>query len=254
MARFTKTRRRPEPGSIPALLQMFEHEVRFYRQIAPVVGVRVPKCFEASESTWGFRLELEDLSDWHDGADPLRVARLLAALHQRWNGEAEQRWPWLDRAGRAAAIIGHLYDGVWARLATRADLAPSVQRLGSCLVGNVAGLERDEATAPRRTLIHGDASLRNTRTSQDGEIVLLDWEDVRLASGVVDLAWLLVSSVEPEQWEDVIAAYAPDRGELVAALPAASAQGVLCLSDAEEGSETARGWLLRLEAAARLIE
>ena len=38
---FIKQRTRPEPGSIPALLGMFERELRFYREVS-MVGVRVP--------------------------------------------------------------------------------------------------------------------------------------------------------------------------------------------------------------------
>jgi len=67
---------------------MFEHELRFYQEIAPEVGARVPEGYEAGETCDGIRLVLE-------GA---------------------------------------------------------------------------EARAARRTLIHGDASLANARTSPDGVI------------------------------------------------------------------------------------
>ena len=40
-----------------------------------------------------------------------------------------------------------------------------------------------------------------------GKSLLLDWEDVSAAPAALDLAWLLVSSVDPEKWDDVIAAY-----------------------------------------------
>ena len=40
---FIKERTRPAPRSIPALLGVFEREVRFYREVAPEVGVRVPR-------------------------------------------------------------------------------------------------------------------------------------------------------------------------------------------------------------------
>lgn len=62
-----KRRPLPEPGSIPAVLGMFESEVRLYREIAPVVGVRVPSCHKADSSATGTVLELEDLSDWEAG-------------------------------------------------------------------------------------------------------------------------------------------------------------------------------------------
>ena len=40
MPNHVKRREPAVPGSIPAVLKMFESEVRFYREIAPLVGVR----------------------------------------------------------------------------------------------------------------------------------------------------------------------------------------------------------------------
>jgi hypothetical protein len=62
IAVFIKERARPGTGSVPDLLHMFEHELRFYREIAPEVGARAPECYEAVETGEGFRLVLEDLS------------------------------------------------------------------------------------------------------------------------------------------------------------------------------------------------
>ena len=44
------------------------------------------------------------------------------------------------------------------------------------------------------------------------EIALLDWEDVSAAPGIADLGWLLVSSVAPARWDEVIAAYGTPAG------------------------------------------
>ena len=63
---------------------MFASEVRFYLEVAPVVGVRVPTCFAAEASPNGTRLVLEDLSTWSHFADPRAVAAELARLHRRW--------------------------------------------------------------------------------------------------------------------------------------------------------------------------
>jgi hypothetical protein len=48
-----KRRERPVPGSIPDVLAMFQSELRFYREIAPVLGVRVPRCYRAEETADG---------------------------------------------------------------------------------------------------------------------------------------------------------------------------------------------------------
>jgi hypothetical protein len=187
---YVKRRGLPVPGTIPDALGMFQAEVRFYREIAPVAGVRVPACYQADETGDGTVLVLEDLSVWRPGADPVMAATV-----------------------------------------------------------RVTDAERAAAAAGPRTLVHGDASLLNMRTSPDGEVALVDWEDVSAVPGVADLAWLLTSSVDPARWDEVIAAYGP-AGELSRVLPAAVVQGLLSLADTTAGSAAAMDWISRLGAAA----
>lgn len=252
MALFVKERAAAAEGSVPAVLGMFESEVRFYREIASVVGVRVPECFLAEITPSGTRIELEDLSSWQAGGDPVSVAELLRGLHDRWESEAAARWPWLRRAGLAADLIGGLYDREWPALAARKSLPAAVHDLGSSLVGKVAAAERAEAAITPYILVHGDASGLNVRTSPDGELAFLDWEDVRLGPGVSDLAWLLVSTVEPGAWDEVIAAYG-GATRLRDAMPSAAAQGLLSLADTSPDSESANAWHRRLAAASRYV-
>lgn len=245
---FVKRRRWPEPGSIPGVLDSFRKELRFYQFIAPQVGVRVPACYQAAEDSEGTLLVLEDLSDWRAGADPVEAARVLALLHRRWEAEAARRWPWLASAGLADDLVARLFEQTWPQLAVRGDLTPAVRSAGERLAGRVRAAERAVTAAGASTMIHGDASALNMRTSVAGEIALLDWEDVTLAPGVYDLAWLLVSSVEPAQWTAVIAAYGPADG-LISVLPSAIVQGLFSLSDSAEAAPEAAAWLERLEEA-----
>ncbi len=121
-----------------------------------------------------------------------------------------------------------------------------MRALGSRLTGRVIEVESAVVRAGPLTLVHGDASFRNMRTSPDGEVALLDWEDVSAVPGVLDLAWLLVSSVEPEHWDDVIAAYGPAGG---LSMCCRDVQGLLSLADAPEGSTDALAWIARLAEA-----
>jgi hypothetical protein len=247
---YVKRRSPPAPGSITAALDSFRAEVRFYREIAEVVGVRVPRCYAAEDGADGTLLTLEDLSGWQPGADPVAAARLLRGMHRRWQGRAPGRWPWLRPVGAAADLVEDLYTEVWPGLASRPDLTPGVRALGVSLVGRVAESEAAIGRSGPLTLVHGDASRHNMRTSPDGEIALLDWEDVSAAPGVLDLAWLLLSSVRPAQWDDVIAAYG-DADHLADVMPAVAVQGLLSLADTAAGSQDAAAWLGRLDAAAR---
>ncbi|MFD7153110.1 phosphotransferase family protein [Kribbella sp. NPDC059898] len=248
----THTKRRPPalPGSIPDVLNMFDSEVRFYREIAPYVGVRVPECYQAESGPDGTLLVLEDLSAWTPGADPVAGARALRDLHDRWTGQAHERWPWLRPAGAGDDLVADLYDRTWPTLATRQDLTTPVREFGERLVGKVVEAERAVGGAGPLTLVHGDASAQNMCTSPDGVIGLLDWEDVSSAPGILDLAWFLVSSVDPAHWTDTLDAYGYVDG-LTAVLPSVAVQGYLSMSDLPDGS--ADGWIARLEAAVGML-
>jgi hypothetical protein len=247
---YVKRREPAAPGSIPAALKMFENEVRFYQEVAPVVGVRVPECYQAESGPDGTRLELEDLSGWSPGAEPEAAARTLRELHDRWRGRAHNEWAWLRQPGAGDALVAELYDRTWPALAKRSDLSPPVRAFGERMVGRVLDAEAEVAWAGEPTLVHGDASAPNMRTGPDGVVALLDWEDVSAASGALDLAWFLVSSVEPARWPEALAAYGDLTG-LRAVLPSVAVQGYLSLSDLPDGSGAE--WNARLEAAVGML-
>jgi hypothetical protein len=258
---FEKVRPRARPGSIPEALDMFRSEVRFYREVRPVlrgVGVRVPACVSAEVLGDGStRIVLEDLSSLRRGAEPAAVAGALRRLHDAFAGDDDvlARWPWLRRVGAGADLIGAHYESLWvSSLRDRGDQPAPVRQLGASLVGRVAAAEWAEGSAGPLTLCHGDPSVRNVFTDADDEVVFVDWEDVRCASGIVDLAWLLVSSVEPSSWPAVGAAYGvASQTDLVAVLPSVAAQGFFALAGASDAIEAA-GWIKRLAAAAERID
>jgi hypothetical protein len=248
---FVKRREPAAPGSIPDVLQMFVSEVRFYREIAPVIGVRVPACTHAEERDGATLLELENLAHWQEGAEPAEAAALLARMHRCWQGRTD-RWPWLRPPLAGLDLVADLFDKTWPTVAVRADATPAVRSLGERLVGRVPVVEREAAQAGPLTLVHGDASMRNLRTAPDGEVALLDWEDVSVGPGVGDLAWLLVSSVDPDRWDEAIAGYGDATG-LGAALPSAAVQAIFSLSDTAPGTPEAAEHVRRIEEAARRL-
>lgn len=238
------------PGSIPNRLQMFVREVRFYREVAAQIGVRVPCCFVAEvREDGGTRLELEDLSGWQPGADPEAAAEALRRLHDAWEGTAVQRWSWLPRPD-VADLVENLFGSLWPSLRERHDLTTRARDFGDRLVGRVREAERFAEGAGPETLVHWDASAANMRTSPSGVVALLDWEDVGSGAGVADLAWHLVSSVDPEQWDAAIAAYGSSTG-LDRAFPAACVQALLSLSAEDEGTPAARQWIAAVSVASQ---
>ena len=250
VATFTKRRAAAAPGSIPDVLQMFTREVRFYREVAPYVGVRTPAFHLAEEHDGATHLELEDLSSWRLGAEPTVAARVLRDLHARWEGTAVERWPWLPRPD-LGNLVGELYDETWRCARERPELSALVRELGDSLVGRVAEVDERAAGCGPLTFTHGDASALNMRTSPDGEVALLDWEDFGAAPGMVDLTWHLVSSVPPPEWDAALKAYGDTSG-FVDALPSAAAQGLLSFAFEEDLHDAAR-WVARLEEVTRRL-
>jgi hypothetical protein len=263
---YVKRRAAAPAGSIPEALDQFAAEVRFYREIAPVLtstGIRVPACYRAEDSGDGTLLELEDLSAWRPGADPAAAAAALGGMHRRWAGEAPARWPWLRPVGAAIDLVERLYTQTWPRLAARGDLPAGLAEFGARMVGRVTAAEYGIAAAGPLTLVHGDAQARNMRTGPDGEVALLDWEDVSAAPGALDLGWLLTASTDPARWDEVIAAYggpggSPGRAGVMAdplarVLPAVMVQGLFSMADEPAGSPEALAWTGRLAEALRRV-
>jgi hypothetical protein len=154
---FTKRREAAEPGSIPDVLQMFTREVRFYREVAPYVGLRTPACYLAEEQDGATHLELEDLSSRRLGAEPDVAARTLRDLHARWEGSAVERWPWLPRPD-VSHLVEALYDDAWAsarrRRRSRTRSATWVTRSSAAWprwsnVPRRAGRSRSRTVTPR---------------------------------------------------------------------------------------------------------
>jgi hypothetical protein len=246
MSEFVKRRQPAEPGSIADVLGMFTAELRFYREIAAVIGVRVPVCYRAEESDEGTLLVLEDLSAWDEGADPAEYARLLRSMHDRWRGEASIRWPWLRPIDAGEDEIIDLWRRTWPRIADHSGLTQRARDLG----GRLDGWSTPTPTGPT-TLCHGDASARNARTSPDGEVALLDWEDVNAGYAADDLVWMLVSSVDPDRWDETLAAYGPVDG-LDDAWPESVRQGMFSVSDDPDGPG-AEAWFARIDEACRRV-
>jgi hypothetical protein len=247
---FHKRREAADPGSIADVLQMFRREVRFYREVAPYIGVRVPVCHLAEEHDGAIHLELEDLSAWREGAEPTAAAHLLRDLHARWEERAIERWPWLPRHD-VSGLVGAIYDDAWAVARHRPELTDPVRDLGDSLVGRVPQVEHRAERLGPVTLTHGDPSAINMRTSPDGEIALLDWEDYGTGPGILDLAWHLLSSVPPGDWEAALTAYGDTSG-LAEALPSVAVQGLLSFAS-EKRPADARSWVVRLAEAARRL-
>ena len=232
----------PDLEARVAIASSHRTEVGFYRDLASTIAARVPQCPVAliSDDATRFTLLLEDLApatqgDQLAGCDTARLtaaARNLAGLHgPRWCDPAiaAHRGP-LDAAdGATAAFLGEVLAGAVQPFAERlGDLVSSddIELLAACAEATPAFLM---GRPERFALLHGDYRLDNLMFHPDGSVAAVDWQTVGVGLPARDLAYLISTSMEPEQRRaceaDVVAAYHERLAELVG-------------DDARDGSST----------------
>jgi len=203
------------PRVVVALGGLGRAEVGFYRDAAPAVPLVVPRCLRAEASLGSFRLVLDDLVT--AGAATFRLGdeipigateealAALARLHGTfWEDRrlASGEWPWCRSFVPAGeATLGWL-------------LAPALSAVGRHRAGpalpdvvgrGLARYARWRTPALRRldhaprTLLHHDCHPGNMAQLADGRIVLFDWQLVRAGPWASDVAYLLATSLAPDE-------------------------------------------------------
>lgn len=186
---------------------MYEREARFYGEIAPVVGIRVPAplAVRMDLDRQRFALVLEDLAPARPGdqlagiteEEAFAAVDAAARLHAGWWARlGATTWPWLPRPAQASAAF---------RMGP-VDVADFEEAMGPQLDEDrirTTGLVSTRLPAllaaavdPPHTLVHGDYRLDNLLFDDDG-VVVADWQLVAAASdGAADLVLLLASSFD----------------------------------------------------------
>lgn len=181
---------------------VFEREVRFYKELASSVGVRVPSCYFAAfdPETQHSVILLEDLSgdvgDNEAGCNPRmaqRAIEAMATLHARWwNSPALAALTWLRRDAQTNSDVG---------AAVRERYSMFRERLGHAVPDHMWPLLDRMAVEPPpvvpglATLIHGDASANNMCFNNDGSVILFDWQLAGESAPAHDLATLLTAGM-----------------------------------------------------------
>ncbi len=213
----------PDAGAYRALgdaLHAFEREIRFYREIAPHVPVRLARLYFAATEPPDFALVMEDLSFARPGdqvaglhADQvLATARLVGRLQGRfWDNAALAALEWmpcsnhveLDYRANWPAFVAHFGDLVGAE-----GLA-----IGARLGEHVAWLEAEIAKRPR-TVVHSDLRADNLLfgpADGDDAVLIVDWQLAIRSMGAFDIARLTGGSELPDERRghhfDVLAAW-----------------------------------------------
>lgn len=232
MARLTLSYEPPAPAAAPetmivklppcnrddretaSRLNLFEIENRFYAELAPEAGVRVPACFysDMNRPAQEHVLLLEDMTssragDDVDGCSPEQaetVVMTLAAMHAAWWEDPRLReLAWLKswQEPDEAALIQELYEVSWPKVEELGfEIPEAVRDIGRRFGPHSARIHR-ELSEPPSTVVHGDVRLDNLLfglTPDAPPLTIIDWQIVGRLRGPYDIATFLVSALEPE--------------------------------------------------------
>ena len=203
----------PTSRATGVALRNYEREVKFYRELAPTIDMRIARCYygDWTEADGDFVLLLEDLSPAKQGdqttgcsAEEAGVAVCeLARLHgPRWNDQSLDDIEWLGRyspegTDQLVALWGIFLPGFMGTYGKYLDVEQSalVERFGARL--------RDwiEQRAAPFTVTHGDYRLDNLMfgTAAGGSpVATVDWQSPGHGPAVSDVSYFLGAGPLPD--------------------------------------------------------
>ena len=218
----------PAARAVAAIQQWYAREVHWYAALAPIAGVRCPRCHCARYDalTGEYVLVLEDLRA--AGCRPLAVAEATAAattlgrLHGRFadafDDDARREivrgpLPIMPITLALASPIEKFFRDCWKavrgerRYALAELLADRGEAAGPAAIGLLDALAAPGAyasmtealAAPPRTLLHGDFRPENMMVEDaTGEVVVYDWQFASVGNGAYDLAYFSALVADPD--------------------------------------------------------
>jgi Phosphotransferase enzyme family len=188
---------------------LYVKEVGFYRDLAPHLGVRVPRVLssEIADDGVDFHLLFEDLGPARQGdqiascslADARAGVRQAAALHApSWGNTALTGLDWIQPKPEQAEQIKQLYGH--AQMLFRERYAGSLEPEFMALCEELNDIKDSwfgrEGVA--KCVVHGDFRLDNMLFDIRGgaeEIAVLDWQTVTVGSPLVDIGYFMGTGI-----------------------------------------------------------
>jgi len=203
-----------DPGArmITSTFRHYEHEVRFYEQMARINNLATPTAyFHAFDPESGdFALVLEDLAPARNGdqvaglsIDDARTAVIALARMQAqwWERPALHVFDWLPAFNDPAMLsLQAVFQQCWppyqAFLGER--IPPELISVGDRL-GPMITRIMEALTAKPCTVVHGDYRADNFFFDcASGAFTVVDWQIVIKGLGVFDLAYMLAGNLSVE--------------------------------------------------------
>lgn len=193
-------------------MRLYELEVAFYADVAPMVTATIPECFlaEHDEATGTFTLVLEDLSPTRRAGDAMTLlspdeagkvlTELVGLQAPTWNNPRLLELDWLADDTMTVGMFDQFSQGV----------GPFVERFKDHLADDHVQLFEEvlpksgqwaRSWSKPTVLQHGDFRTDNImfgKTDDDPPVTIIDFQTARLGPPGVDAAYLLGASLSIE--------------------------------------------------------
>lgn len=199
---------------LAAAVRSYEFEVRFYRELAHTVDIRVPECrySDWTPETNAYVLLLEDMAPAVQGdqvvgcsLDQAKIAvRALAALHgPRWSDPTLGELEWLpgndpDASSDSWAMMWQMFFPGFAETYRR-YLTPETMELAERFGPEIVRFF--DGRAEPFSLVHTDYRLDNMlfgTADGDDVVTVVDWGSPRHGLPLIDLSYFLGAGLVPE--------------------------------------------------------
>lgn len=186
----------------------FEREIRFYREVASRVPIRLPKVYFTLVEPPDYAIVMEDLSFCTPGDQVqgmhtdqvIAAARVMAHIQGAfWNNEAMGSLSWMPRTN----AFGDHYRSSWPSFVAYARDRVSREGIaaGERVGAAIEWLDAEMQKAPP-TIVHNDLRADNLLFGPFGRpdaVFILDWQLATQSMGAFDVARLLGGSEAPAE-------------------------------------------------------
>ena len=190
-------------------LDMYQKEVKFYRDISSGININVPKCFHIINTQLYQGILLENLLDYkgvfdcnlnNDIKKLFIVIKELCNMHLRFNFETSDHVIESMKGLSTVIEITHYYELVEARYSKfRENISYILTNESLAIFDKIKSnfeYTGNELSIYPLNFCHGDFKSPNIFYKENNEIVILDWQYLHLGKGVSDLVFLLVESID----------------------------------------------------------
>lgn len=191
-------------------LGAYEREIRFYKQLAGKLPIRLPKIYCSQFSADSNLILMEDLSYLTEGdlvqgmsyKQILLTLEELAKVHSTyWENAKLDSFKWLPNNNNLHINYADNWES-FKKLCGDFINSDSLQ-IGERLNLHISWLMKEIESGPR-TLVHDDMKADNLLFNDQGatdEVVILDWQFVVKSLGAIDVARLIGGSMTPKERE-----------------------------------------------------